>query len=251
MKQMAPGEVAARDPGPDTERFHQFTSTTVHHLREQVRMLNLYAELLREQASPELSTAAIQSLEFVQKGALRLQKLVDGLGEFSAATAPLARPNSTVRLDLPLRQALVNLSSQVKAAGATVSYADLPTVRGDFDRLQVVFQHLLRNALQYRGDGPVTITVTAKPVGSEWMIEVRDNGPGIAPEFHAKIFNLYTRLHGDELPGNGLGLPVCRAIVESHGGTIRIESRTGEGASFLFTLPGLFTLPDPFTLPGQ
>lgn len=223
-------------PPADNERFQRFTSTTVHHLREPVRMIAAYTEVLQS-AAAGLSGDALQSLEFLGKAALQMQRLLDGLSEFAAATAKLPRPPTLVRLELPLRQALLGLDADLKTAHAKVSYGDLPRVAGDYDRLQVVFHHLIQNALQYRDPGRnLEISVQARLEGEEWVIEVRDNGPGIPPEFAERVFELYSRLHGRTHPGNGLGLPICRAIIESLGGRMWVEAKAGEGATFCFTL---------------
>lgn len=237
---MAPPESipnASQSPA-ENERFQRFTSTTVHHLREPVRMIAVYSEMLQA-AAGGLSGDALLSLEFLGKAALQMQRLLDGLSEFAAATAKPPRPPSMIQLALPLRQALMKLDPDLKTAHAKVSYADLPDVCGDYDRLQVVFHHLIRNALQYReATRDPEISIQARPAGEEWVIEVRDNGPGIPPEFADRVFELYSRLHGKSHPGNGLGLPICRAIIESLGGKMWVESKPGEGAAFCFTLPG-------------
>ncbi len=219
------------------ERLQKFTSTTVHHLQEPVRMFGVYMEMLQSASAGKLDGETLQAVEFLQKAALQMQKLLDGLAELVAATARPFRMQSKVRLDLPLRQALLQLDPELKLAHAKVSYGDLPSVHGDFDRLQLVFQHLIRNAVQYRGELTPEIDISARWADQEWILTVHDNGPGISPEFHTRIFELYTRLHGKSLPGNGLGLPICRAIVETHGGRMWLESNSGRGSTFSFTLP--------------
>ena len=200
-------------------------------------MVRVYAEMLQSAPLGRLDAESLQAVEFVQKAAIQMQKLLDGLAEYVAALGQPAREKSLVRLELPLRQALLQLDPELKAAGAKVSYAPLPTVYGDFDRLQLVFQHLVRNAVLYREGRPPEINVSVRRAGKEWVLGVHDNGPGIAPEFRERIFELYARLHGKSRPGNGLGLPVCRAIVEAHGGKIWAEANSGEGAALFFTLP--------------
>ena len=219
------------------ERLQKFTSTTVHHLQEPIRMVRIYTEMLESGSAGRLDDETLQCVEFLQEAALQMQRLLDGLAEFAVATAKPARLPSLVRLDLPLRQALLQLDPVLKSAHAKVSYGDLPSVFGDFDRLQLVFQHLIRNAVQYRGPLAPEIAISARRADQEWVLTVHDKGLGIPPEFHERIFELYTRLHGKSLPGNGLGLPICRAIVESHGGKIWLESNPGECSTFFFTLP--------------
>jgi chemotaxis family two-component system sensor kinase Cph1 len=221
----------------DDERFHKFTSTTVHHLQEPVRMIRVYAEMLEAASAARQEEEQLQALQFLQKASLQMQRLLDGLTEFAGVTGSSGRAPSAVRLELPLRQALLQLGQELKSAGAQVSYAELPVVTGDFDRLQMLFQHLLRNAIQYRSERAPVITISAQPAGQEWLVEVHDNGPGIPPEFREKIFELYFRLHGKNIPGNGLGLSVCNTIVQAHGGRIWVADHSGEGSTVSLTLP--------------
>lgn len=200
-------------------------------------MVCVYTEMLKSASAGKLDGEALQSVEFLEKAALQMQRLLDGLAELVTATSKPMLLQSMVHLDLPLRHALLQLDPELKSALAKVTYRDLPTVSGDFDRLQLVFQHLIRNAVQYRGELAPEIVISARRAGQEWVLTVHDNGPGIPPEFHARIFELYTRLHGKSRPGNGLGLPICRTIVEMHGGKMWLESEPGKGSTFCFTLP--------------
>lgn len=221
-------------PETELDRFHKFASTTVHHLREPVRMINIYTEMLQ---ALELAGEAGESLGFLRHSASQMQKLLDGLAEFASVSAGIARVYS-LSLNLPLRQALLALNSEIKLVEAVISCDDLPVVPCDFDQMQLVFHHLIRNALQYSVGPKPQISVSAISHPTEWVIQVRDNGPGIAAEFQQRVFELYSRLHGGKShPGNGLGLAVCKAIVESHKGRIWVESTEGAGATFCFALP--------------
>ena len=221
----------------EDETFHNFASTTVHHLNEPVRMISVYVDLLESSIGDQLKGEALQSVESLRNAVIQMQRLQHGLAEFASVTGKPSRPHSPVRLELPLRHALLKLDGELKSANGRVIYRDLPTVPGDFDRFQLLFEHLLHNAMRYSGGRMPEINVTARQTEKEWLIEVQDNGPGVEPEFRRKIFELYTRLHGKSLPGNGLGLPICRAIVSSHGGEIWVESGPGGGSSFCFTIP--------------
>ena len=236
---MASWKAALCAPNPRTAEnadFEKFTATTVHHLREPVRMIAVYTEMLYANTG-QLNEDGRHSVEFLRKASLQMQKLLDGLAEFADASSKSSRPPSMLRLELPLRQALQALEDQLKPAAARVSYSGLPTLSGDFDRLQIVFRHLIRNAVIYRADRPPEITIEAQSAGGEWVVSVSDNGPGIEPQFVDRIFEPYARLHGKSIPGNGLGLTICRAIVEGNGGRMWVESKPGEGATFFFTLP--------------
>lgn len=200
-------------------------------------MISVYTEMLRSSAAGRLGGEALDAIEFLQKAALQMQGLLDGLAELAAATSKPLRKSSMLRLNLPLRQALLILEPELKASESQLSFEELPEIQGDFDQLQLVFQHLIRNAVQYGGGLPLQIAISARRSEEHWILEVRDTGPGIPAEFHERIFELYARLHGKDIPGNGLGLSICRAIVECHGGRLWVESAAGEGASFCFSLP--------------
>ena len=215
-------------------RFESFMSKTVHNLREPFRTMQIYGQLLEE---GERGTANQEMLEMFRNASRQMQELLDGLAEFASATTASGPQPSLVRLDLPLQQAVLNLAGEIKARGASVSHDELPKVRVRFDRFQQVFCHLIRNALRYGGNPP-KVTISARPSELDWVVvEVRDNGCGIAPEFQNRIFDPYSRLHEKGLSGAGLGLAICRLIVEGHGGRIWVESTPGEGSAFLFTVP--------------
>lgn len=216
----------------EEKRFHKVTSTTLHQLREPARMISVYTELL---ASAKLDEKDRQSVDFLRKAAAQMQNLLDGLAEIVAVSGTARK--SAVPLDLPLRQALLANDVELRASGAKVSYKDLPTVMGDFDRLRTLFGHLVKNAIQYHGDGPLELEISAQALDGEWLVRFQDNGPGIDPQFHERIFEPYSRLRGKTVPGNGLGLAVCRAVVDAQGGRIWVESQPGNGAAFCFTLP--------------
>lgn len=222
----------------DNERFATFASATVHNLREPVRMVQLYTEVLEDATKDHLQSEAVQAVEMLRKAAAQMQRLIDGLADFAAAATSGAISPSEFRLDLPLRQALLELDSELKNVNAVVQFEDLPTVVCDFDRLQTVFHNLIRNAIQYRGDKPLEISILSRAEGNDWLIQVTDNGPGVPAQFHRKIFELYTRLHGRDKPGNGLGLAICRTIIENHGGRIWVEPAATAGTTISFLLPG-------------
>jgi signal transduction histidine kinase len=141
-------------------------------------------------------------------------------------------------MDRVLEHALQNLDAALVDAGAIVNADPLPTVFGDEVQLTQLLQNLIANAVKFRGDAPPVVRVTAQPNEGEWIFSVQDNGIGIPPEQQDRIFRLFQRLHTQrERPGTGIGLAMCRRIVERHGGRIWIESRSGEGSTFRFSLP--------------
>jgi light-regulated signal transduction histidine kinase (bacteriophytochrome) len=132
----------------------------------------------------------------------------------------------------------MNVDAVAKQAGATITYDALPTIAADQMQLSQVFQHLLSNALKFKSAETPRIHVSAQRDGPEmWRFTVRDNGIGIAPEFHERVFGVFKRLHGKDVPGTGIGLSICRKILDAHGGRIWLESQPGSGTTVCFTLP--------------
>jgi two-component system, chemotaxis family, sensor kinase Cph1 len=141
-----------------------------------------------------------------------------------------------VQLEHAAAQAMHNLSGASGATGATVTIGQLPTIQGNESDLVRLFQNLIGNAVKYRSEAPAEVHITAERVGPDWVIRIRDKGIGIAKENHHRVFGLFTRLHSDDIPGTGIGLDICKKIVEGLGGTIWVESELGVGSSFYFTV---------------
>jgi light-regulated signal transduction histidine kinase (bacteriophytochrome) len=176
-------------------------------------------------------------IQHMVEGAARMQALILDLLAFSRVGA---RGHEIVAFDSgeALKRALKLLEGAVTESHAQVEVASLPRVRGDVDQLTQLFQNLMGNAIKYRGDAPVKIAIDAQSNGSAWQFSVRDNGIGIEPQYFEKIFVLFQRLHTrEEYPGTGIGLAICKKIVERHGGRIWVESTPGQGSAFHFTLP--------------
>jgi PAS domain S-box-containing protein len=217
----------------DLERFAYFAS---HDLQEPLRMVASYTQLLAQRYEGRLDADADTFIDFALDGAQRMQALIHDLLVYSrAAREPKREP---VDLGACLRRALANLEAALSESQGVVRGEGLPTVTGDPGALTQVFQNLVGNALKFRGAYPPEVEVRAERVGPEWLVWVKDNGIGIAPEHADRVFHLFQRLHRDECPGTGIGLALCRKIVERHDGRIWVESDPGEGATFFFTLPG-------------
>jgi light-regulated signal transduction histidine kinase (bacteriophytochrome) len=200
-------------------------------------MVSSYTQLLGKRYKGKLGADADDFIAFAVDGAGRMQQLIQDLLAYSrVSTRDFDR--NPVSLKTPLGYATDNLRITVKEAGAVVAHDDLPTVPADEQQLIRLFQNLLSNAIKFRGEEPPLIHVSAKQMDHEWVVAVRDNGIGIDPQYTDRIFVIFQRLHNRaEYPGTGIGLAICKKIVERHGGRIWVESELGKGTTFFFTLP--------------
>jgi PAS domain S-box-containing protein len=216
--------------------LEQFAYVASHDLSEPLRMIGSYTQLLSRRYTDRLDEEGREFMGYVVSGARRMKQLIDDLLVYSRA----ARPGelSPTPLDAALDEALARLGPAVAASGARVERTPLPTLPADPLGMTQLFEHLVGNAVKFRADAPPTIRITAARQGAKWQFEVSDNGIGIAARYHERIFVIFQRLHGFEhYEGNGIGLAVCKKIVERHGGTIDVRSEPGAGATFRFTLP--------------
>ena len=233
--------------------LEQFAYVTSHDLKEPLRMVSAFTSLLKEQYQGALDARAGEYIAFAAEAAVRMQTLVEDLLAYSrAGRIPAGEP---IPADTLIDAALKNLEAALAESGAAIVRDPLPTVNVSGLELTQVFQNLIGNALKFRREGvPPEIRIGARLVpasskpapdtrrpeldGPCWLFSVRDNGIGIDPQFKNWIFELFQRLHTrDEIPGSGVGLAICRKIVERHGGRIWVESEPGKGSSFLFTIP--------------
>lgn len=216
--------------------FEDFVSTAVHNLREPLRGVASYSQLLNDACAGRLDADAIAFLAHIQEDATRMQSLLASIVDYWAAGAGDRQPSRT-DMEAVLGQALLYADKQVTERSAAVTHDPLPVVLGDFEVLTKVLRHLIGNAIEYCGSPAPRVHVSSKREHDVWVISVQDNGPGIDTAFHDRIFQAFRRLHGKEYPGNGLGLAFCRKAIEWHGGRIWVESAPGEGSTFYFTLP--------------
>lgn len=217
--------------------LQQFTSMASHELKEPLRTLERYSKILGEEAGSRLTGAGAESLDFIRESTQRMQQLVEDLLAYSRI---LARAQTVEMADCQslLRQALANLRAPIEENDARITSDPLPTLSIDPWQIVSLFQNLISNAIKFRSEKSPLIHVSAKRAGAEWVFTVRDNGIGIPAAEQERIFEIFQRLHSkDEIPGSGVGLAICRKIVERHGGRIRVESEAGRGAAFTFTLP--------------
>jgi len=217
--------------------LEQFAYVASHDLQEPLRMVATYTELLAERYQGKLDANADKYIHYAMDGARRMQKLVHDLLAFSrVGRQGLAIESADC--NVVLQATLLNLEATVRESGALVEYAQLPVVMADSSQLIQVLQNLIANAIKFRGVAPPLIRVSAEALAKDWVFSVADNGMGIAPDQVDNVFVIFRRLHTRaEYPGNGIGLSICKKIIEQHGGRIWFESEPGRGSSFRFTLP--------------
>ena len=228
------------DPDQRQERanadFEEFVSRAAHNLRESLREVASYSQLMAKTYAGRLDSDAGVFLDRIREGAARMESLLADVVDYWA-TGTGDRQVSRTDMEAVLGQALLLTDKQIAERAAIVTHDPLPTVTGNFEILAKVLHHLIRNAVEYCATPSPRVHVSARREGSEWVFPVRDNGPGIDPAFHGRIFGVFKRLHGREHHGNGLGLALCKKAVEWHDGRMWMESAPGEGSTFYFTLP--------------
>ena len=217
--------------------LEQFAYIASHDLQEPLRMVAAYTQLIAERYRGKLDENADKFIGYACEGALRMQTLINDLLAFSRIGRTGVKAGR-VNCDAAMAEVLLNLGPAIRDCGATVSYAPLPEVLADSSQMTQVFQNLIGNAIKFRGKEPPEILVQAEKAGQDWLFTVSDNGIGIAPESAENIFVAFQRLHTrTEYPGNGIGLSICKKIIERNGGKIWVESGMSKGSSFKFTLP--------------
>jgi light-regulated signal transduction histidine kinase (bacteriophytochrome) len=227
----------AEDLKRSNAELEEFANVASHDLQEPLRMVASFTQLLAKRYRGKLDKDADEFITFAVDGATRMQKLIQDLLAYSRIGTrgkPLGPTDCNVIFD----QARANLFKAVEENDAQVSSGPLPTVPGDEVQLVQLFQNLLANALKFRGEQPPIIRVTAQENDVAWRFAVQDNGIGLALAHHDRIFKIFQRLHHrSEYPGTGIGLAICKKIVERHGGRLWAESEAGRGATFYFTIP--------------
>lgn len=217
--------------------LQQFVYVASHDLQEPLRMIASFSEFLKVRYRGKLDDEANEFISHVVSGATRMSALIGDLLSYSRVINADEVPVVPVDVGEIVGWALDNLHLAIRESGAVVEIGALPTVRGEKSNLAQVFQNLVGNAIKYRGQSPLLVKIDARAEGENWIFSVADNGIGIAPEYQEAIFGLFKRLHGENYPGTGIGLAVCKRIVERHRGRIWVESAPGVGSTFRFTLP--------------
>ena len=216
--------------------FEEFISIAAHNLRESLRNVASFSQLIAETSAGRLDAEAGAFLERVREGAANMQSLLSSVMDYWTGASSGEEPCRT-EMEAVLGQALLCEEKRIAAANATVTHDPLPSVTGHFETLVHVLRHLIRNAVEYAATPAPRVHLSAVREGPDWVFSVQDNGPGIDPEFYTRIFEVFKRLHGREHPGHGLGLAFCKKAVERLGGRIWVESAPGAGSTFFFTLP--------------
>ena len=221
------------------EELQQFAYVSSHDLQEPLRMVASYTQLLAKRYKGRLDSDADEFIAFAVDGCNRMQGLIQDLLAYSRAGTN-GKAFCEVSAEDALRGALTNLRITIEQSGAVVSHDSLPAIETDETQLTQVFQNLVGNAIKYRSAEVPRVRVSATKNGdNEWIFSVRDNGLGIAPQYFERIFVIFQRLHGrDEFEGTGIGLAICKKVLERLGGRIWVESQPGTGSTFYFALPG-------------
>jgi PAS domain S-box-containing protein len=223
------------------EELGQFAYVASHDLHEPLRMIASYMQLLSRRYKGRMDSDADEFISFAVDGAIRMQRVIQDLLDFSRVGSR-GKDLRDTSSEEALQQALINLRSAIDESGALVTHDPLPTVLADESQLTQLFQNLIGNAIKYQSSGtvPRVHISAAENDGKKWTFSVQDNGMGIDFQYFEKIFGMFQRLHArEEFAGTGIGLAICKKIVERHGGRIWVESALGQGSTFLFTLPAM------------
>ena len=234
-------ESALREAHEELKRsnseLEQFAYVASHDLQEPLRMVSSYTQLLGRRYGDKFDADAKEFMAYIVDAATRMKQLIEDLLTYSRVGTK-GKDFKQVEVEKSLRRAIGNLRVAIGEAGASVTHDPLPTIPADEVQLAQLFQNLMGNALKFRSASVPRIHVGVADLGDAYEFKVADNGIGIEPQYFERIFMVFQRLHNKaEYPGTGIGLAICKKVVERHGGHIRVESKPGEGSAFIFTLP--------------
>jgi signal transduction histidine kinase len=219
--------------------LEQFAHSASHDLREPLRSIGVYSELLSRNYGSLFDQTGSEFLGFIQSGAIRMDALLSDLLSYAHASSFVEETIEPIEAARPLEAALKNLDGAIRESNAQITVAEMPVVRMHESHLSQVFQNLIGNAIKYRSEGEqLLIQVSAGRAESHWIISIADNGIGVPPAYKETIFGIFKRLHpNSKYSGTGMGLAICQRIVERYRGRIWVESEPGHGSKFVFTIP--------------
>ena len=220
-----------------SEDFRQFAYSVAHDLREPLRMVSSYTQLLGRRYDAKLDQDGREFMRIILDATQRMDRLLTDLLTYSQQANAALKPLSLVSPEVALQGVLLNLDLEIRKNEASITHDPLPEVLYDFAQLSQLFRQLIANALKFRSEAALVIHISVESSEAEHVFVVRDNGIGIDPRYHEQIFGVFRKLHGRDFPGTGIGLALCKRIVEQYGGRIWVESELGEGAAFKFTVP--------------
>jgi light-regulated signal transduction histidine kinase (bacteriophytochrome) len=220
------------------DELRQFAYAVSHDLREPLRMVKSYTQLLERPPEQQSDADRQEFRRHIAEAIERAEHLLADLVTYSRQLRPLDQPKTLVDPEGVLGAVLLSMEKSIRDSGARITNDVLPRVTFDFEQLSQLFRELIGNAIKFRGHAGPQIHISASESEQGVTFSVRDNGVGIEPRYHEQIFGVFKRLHGREFPGTGMGLAICKRIVEQQGGAIWVESEAGSGATFRFRLPG-------------
>lgn len=218
--------------------LQQFAYSASHDLQEPLRTVAIFSDLLQKKFGGQLGKTGDEYIRQTLQGAMRMESLLKSLRMYTQVATTGSEPTEDIDAGEILQKALLDLEVSIRDSGASISNTALPHVRMYDIELEQLFLNLIGNAIRYRSELPPRIDITSKRQDEEWLFSVQDNGIGIESQFHEQIFGIFKRLHGAaQYPGTGMGLAICQRIVERAGGRIWVESESGKGSTFHFTIP--------------
>ena len=217
--------------------LQHFAYALTHDLQEPVRTVVNFTELLGREYAGKMGGDSDRFISYAVAGALRIEALLKALLAYWEVSERKQDTSAAIDCVAVLKKAQVNLQAAIEQSRAIITSDPLPTLRTEEIMMIQLFQNLISNSIKYQGAEPPKIHVSAERDAGGWLFAIRDNGIGIDPEDIDRVFGMFKRLHGSEIPGTGIGLALCRKLVERQGGRIWVESEPGQGSTFKFTIP--------------